>query len=602
MQLRYLNKTVTLESAGMVGDGGTNPDLVTLSNGNLLAVWSEVLAQPTDDFSDTNGAVFARVLNADGVAQTDIIQVNINEAYFDGTPHAVATQLGGFAVGWTSTAVFGTETTDVDTFVRFFDAEGTTFSDFVLDVIEDNPEQVYEEPEDIASTVQQLQEIVQIDQNRFAVILEDSQTKIYSNNAVERNFIERPASDVAQLTSGNIVRAWVNSELVSGEDDPAPNLIELRMTGDALNNPVGIPGIYEPLIFTVEADDVVERNTVQLAALATGGFAMAHVEKDGSASAVHVTVFTELGQIAHNGDVITRSFAYNDVTGEFDLISLSDGGMILAMVTNNNKINVIHIDDNGLIESQLPVDASTTGNLSNPTLTELQDGRIALGYVDDSGDGLGGPMRIAYFDVVAPRANVDGTAGADVLFGLGGNDTILGLGGNDSINGRGGNDKIFGGAGHDTLLGAAGRDALRGGDGNDDLIGGAGADGLGGGAGNDILNGGLGRDVLGGGLGDDRLIGAGGDDVLRGGHGADILAGGAGADSFRFFNGDSGIDRVTDFNAAQDSLVIALNGLEQSDVRVVSNGTNTRILIGDDTEALLQNVDLTKAMIDIEYI
>ncbi|WP_284164728.1 M10 family metallopeptidase C-terminal domain-containing protein [Frigidibacter sp. SD6-1] len=58
--------------------------------------------------------------------------------------------------------------------------------------------------------------------------------------------------------------------------------------------------------------------------------------------------------------------------------------------------------------------------------------------------------------------------------------------------------------------------------------------------------------------GDDRLIGGAGSDLLDGGLGNDILTGGIGEDSFRFSTalGDDNVDRITDFNVADDLILL----------------------------------------------
>lgn len=67
--------------------------------------------------------------------------------------------------------------------------------------------------------------------------------------------------------------------------------------------------------------------------------------------------------------------------------------------------------------------------------------------------------------------------------------------------------------------------------------------------------GGDGDDTLTGNNADNSLSGARGDDVLSGGAGDDTLTGGAGADRFIFVAGD-GNDRLTDFDALSDVLVL----------------------------------------------
>jgi Ca2+-binding RTX toxin-like protein len=78
----------------------------------------------------------------------------------------------------------------------------------------------------------------------------------------------------------------------------------------------------------------------------------------------------------------------------------------------------------------------------------------------------------------ASGAQLNGTANADLLFGLATNNTISGAGGDDVIYGGAGNDILYGNAGNDALYGQAGSDALRGMDGDDRYVyqRGAGAD------------------------------------------------------------------------------------------------------------------------------
>jgi Ca2+-binding RTX toxin-like protein len=58
--------------------------------------------------------------------------------------------------------------------------------------------------------------------------------------------------------------------------------------------------------------------------------------------------------------------------------------------------------------------------------------------------------------------------------------------------------------------------------------------------------------------GADTLLGGAGSDLLDGGLAADRLTGGAGEDSFRFSTalGDGNVDRITDFNVAQDTVLL----------------------------------------------
>ncbi len=90
--------------------------------------------------------------------------------------------------------------------------------------------------------------------------------------------------------------------------------------------------------------------------------------------------------------------------------------------------------------------------------------------------------------------------------------------------------------------------------GQDTLNGGLGDDSLQGGVGNDVISGKRGNDLLNGGAGRDTLFGGQGDDVLVGSRGADVLTGGAGFDRFVYRAIKDKRDRITDFNAQQDTI------------------------------------------------
>jgi serralysin len=196
--------------------------------------------------------------------------------------------------------------------------------------------------------------------------------------------------------------------------------------------------------------------------------------------------------------------------------------------------------------------------------------------------------------------NISGGGGNDsVSSGLGA-DTIDGGSGDNYLRGDDGNDSISGGTGFDDINGNKGDDTGSGGDGADWVVGGKDNDLLFGEAGNDLVYGNLGNDTCEGGDGDDIVRGGQGDDIVRGGNGGDYVSGdkgddtvtgGAGADLFHTF-GDAGIDRVTDFSAAEGDRVQLDPGtqytLSQSgaDTVISMTGGGQMILVGVQLSAL----------------
>ncbi len=601
MQLQATGKEIVIESAGY-GAGGTDPDLIVLSNGQLLAVWSEVLPQPTDVVDDTDGGIFARILTADGTPVSEIIQVNPSPTFEQANPQAVALSGGSFAIGWTQFATFGDGPADADTFVGFFDADGTSFEGSFIDVVPDTPSTTAETQDD-----QILREIIPLDGNRFDVILQKADgpsgvtSKIYDSTG---NFLEDltfPTDDMLQIEIGNIVRAAVVNKQV-----------QVVLGNDRFGAPAGIDGVHDQVVFRIDGDKTKAKaeGSTELASLTGGGFVIAYLEEvDTDKSVIRIAVISDEGKLEFQRKAVTLDFDISDPRAEFDMIGLAGGGFAMAVTTpddtgNSTGLDILLFDSNGKIETRMQATSTDTGNQGNPVLAQLPDGRIALSFTDQSGEGTAGdhnPLRIAYFEIDGASGKFIGSTGDDVLGGVGGNDRILGLDGDDVIRGRDGDDRLLGGLGDDTLEGGAGRDGLRGGAGEDTLKGGAGHDGLGGGADKDLLKGDGGNDVLGGGGGNDRLFGNAGDDELKGGTGNDTMTGGAGVDTFHFVRGMSGDDTLTDFNKDQDVLSIDLAGGKQNLVKVSTSGGNTEVEIGADT-LTLTGVTLTEADITFQFV
>ncbi|MBB4067228.1 beta strand repeat-containing protein [Gellertiella hungarica] len=159
----------------------------------------------------------------------------------------------------------------------------------------------------------------------------------------------------------------------------------------------------------------------------------------------------------------------------------------------------------------------------------------------------------------------------------------------NDIKGNDGNNTLDGGAGNDRLEGGAGTDTLKGGKGNDTYVIDSYTDTLDetSGRGSDIdtvegamnisfANGSTETPTIRGDIEGIRLMGTGnfnatgnglnneltgnsGNNRLDGGLGNDTLTGGKGADSFLFstaLNGTNNVDRITDFNAPEDTILL----------------------------------------------
>ena len=189
------------------------------------------------------------------------------------------------------------------------------------------------------------------------------------------------------------------------------------------------------------------------------------------------------------------------------------------------------------------------------------------------------------------------------------------------LDGGEGWDQLYGGPGDDTLNGGPGHyDVLAGGPGADTMDGGAGifdtasytasnagvtidlsvtdngySTGSGGDAEgdklknieyiwgspyNDTLTGDDKSNYLWGGAGDDTLSGGPQADILVGGPGDDTLTGGDGEDEFVFEPG-GGSDTITDFDPAEEEIVLFNFGLSFDDLIITTGTSDTLIEVGD---------------------
>ena len=124
-----------------------------------------------------------------------------------------------------------------------------------------------------------------------------------------------------------------------------------------------------------------------------------------------------------------------------------------------------------------------------------------------------------------------------------------------------------------------------GGQANDILFGQAGSDLVYGNLGDDSCVGGVADDIIRGGQGNDLLWGEHGEDFLSGDRGSDTITGGVGADTFHT-HAEAGLDRVTDFNAAEGDRVQLLQGTtytlrqEGADVIIDMGSGGMMVLVG----------------------
>ena len=172
-----------------------------------------------------------------------------------------------------------------------------------------------------------------------------------------------------------------------------------------------------------------------------------------------------------------------------------------------------------------------------------------------------------------------------LIAGYSGNYYLYGGDGNDYIEGGDrSNNRLYGEAGNDTLVAAQSPFCVN------------------------YLDGGVGNDTLTGGFNGagDTLLGGAGNDQITGLFGDDTLTGGAGADRF-IFNGNDGVDMITDFSVVDDMIVVSAgsfgSGLkpnaaiapDQFSIGAAAAKTSDRFIYNKATGALFFDTDGTGA-------
>jgi Ca2+-binding RTX toxin-like protein len=341
-----------------------------------------------------------------------------------------------------------------------------------------------------------------------------------------------------------------------------------------------------------------------------------------SLAGVKITTLPGSGTVTDNGVAVTAG----QLVSAVDIVA---GHLVFTPAGTGSTGFTFQVQDDGLAGWGANLDASA--NSFTVTATSAPPPPPPPPPPPVTGPGTAGDDMVNLgsgddqFSAGAAADTVSGGDGDDTLNGDGGDDWLSGDLGNDGLAGGTGKDTLMGGGGNDTLDGGSGENYLRGGEGEDVVVGGAEFDNINGnqgfdtinaGAGNDWVSGGkdadvldgqdgddlvfgnmgadtcdggAGNDVIRGGKDDDLLRGGAGDDWLAGDRGDDTLTGGAGADTFFTF-GDAGLDRVTDFNAAQGDRAQLDPG---SHYTVAQVGADTVISLTGGAQMILVDVQLS---------
>lgn len=575
-----------------------DPDIIGLSNGNILMVWA-------DDNPERGGAygydIAGTILGPDGNRPDGVyLPIYLNRdalnAGDETEPSVAATDDGGFVMTYLSNS-------REQVFLRF-DADGNEVSQNI-----DNPTRNTRDGN--ADTYSDYNVVFRPDGT--SLISQRKEPKLDYDDTID----EYPYSST-YLTSvdaaGNVsnVRGLANSY-----DDEFYD-IEMAVLTDGRTvmtyTSWGARSVYFAVVDTDNdvtatfANQVAQRPgigfenkhyDIEVAALADGGWVVSYLR----GNVIYARSFAADGTANMDEIALVGDEAYK---GSVQVIGLPNGGFALGWVDYAARsLSFQSFNADGTVPSDVLSLAFSARMADDLQMSLADDGRILLAWAESS--DLFSSVYRAMLDTrdgsdifvddgaatTAPNvgATVTGSAARDELIGGHGRDTLIGkqaaddlhggrhadvlMGGrgHDSLNGAKGDDSIFGGSGRDFASGGSGddiihtnsgRDRVRGGEDDDIIYSGAGNDSVEGNEGSDTIYGGAGDDFLSGDGGqsfgyavmDDTIYGGAGNDTIDGAEGADTMTGGAGRDTF-LFNGvmdsrASDADVITDFEITQD--------------------------------------------------
>jgi Ca2+-binding RTX toxin-like protein len=441
------------------------PSVATLTNGNIVMAWTEGVGndrQAAFQILDPSGAP---------VAPKQLIATGNNANY---SP-SVTSQGTGFVISFTRDF---SNSGDEDIWAFQYSASGVFAADILVDT-SGASDQVWSSAMRSGSGFA----VAYADNDDISLRRYDSVGALIGTEIVIASGANpQQAPDVIVLTDGRYVVAWRESFT------------------DYRGQIVTAAGALSGASFSLGTNAVDGASAApRLSAQSNGGFVAvwhsnASVFPDVSSFHMSFQLYTNTG--VKFGPELVANSTTSDAQARGDVLALSDGFIAVWSDRSTGEYDIVgqRFDVyGGRIGGEFTI-ATGAGRQSDPSLSLLDDGRVAVAYLDNnSGGGAGAKLQI-----IDPRDGlVNGTSEADTLYGhditgdqiTGGNgdDLIFGLGGNDQMIGGDGNDTAVGGYGDDFLFGNLGADALDAGDGNDNLYGGAGADAMNGGAGWDAV-------------------------------------------------------------------------------------------------------------------
>ncbi|MEH6737221.1 MAG: calcium-binding protein, partial [Sulfitobacter sp.] len=479
-----------------------DPQIIGLSNGNILVAWSEF---GTSGVGVTAGIdIIGKIYAGDGITVVrDSYRINQTRNVHEESDYDIAaTNDGGFILVYV-------DNDGVDSRVVWERKNAIGNNIYSRDIVSETGAGDYDNPQIAVSsssnasyvTFTDLQLPVGVANNDdiSGVRLNSVGTVITSEfDAAENTADDFRDADTAINTNGELVTVHRNI-------DASEIVIEVRSLAGVLQHRTMVDNTGNP-------------TDPQIATLSNGNIAVTWRD---DADDVNYAVYNSNLGLVQVGTSIDNSLAQQP-----EIAALPNGEFVIIWYETNGIISGRKYNSDGTADGA--AFTINTGAATSPNIGVTGDGRLLITW--EEGDNVS-------FEIWDPRDGniLAGTydtpplnfvAGGDIYSKVGGSTIVGDNGAPDNIIGDdGGVDFIYGNNGDDTINGYGGNDIIFGGSGNDSILGGAGVDSIFGDTGNDTIISGSGRDNVIAGAGDDLII-LGADDYMdsvNGGDGNDTL-------------------------------------------------------------------------------
>ena len=457
------------------------PDITGLADGRFVATWAD-LSRSADDPSAL--AIRAQVFNADGSKARAEFLVNTDITESQLAPAVTALAGGGFVVTWQdeNPELGGGDGSGGSVKAQVFGASGRAVGSEILA----NTSVLNSQEDPTITTLTNGRFVVAWrDASQFGVAgaFNDIRAQVFDVNGskfgAEVLLTTAPGSNqlapsITALSNGRFVASWLDQTLSFGTE--VSNQIKARVF-----NADGTPFSSDFQVNTITTDIQFD---ARVTALTNGRFVVSWTDNsqsvtDPSSLAIRAQVFDASGAAVGAEFLAATNLANKQEHS--DIMGLSDGRFVIAWVDGSfvggdgqgSAIKAQLFNGNGSKSGdEFLVNTTTSGNQSDPTVSELADGRFVVAW----GSENVGDIFAQIFDPREAAVSLTGGALADQFVGTRFGDTLSGGKARDDLKGADGADQLFGGMGGDILTGGGGNDTLVGGAGQDVLRGGAGAD------------------------------------------------------------------------------------------------------------------------------